>query len=155
MGHILGFLFWDIPGWLVGGSLLDQCIFGSIEVAGDLEINSLHMGGNRADKLPYNGGVLFINSTSLTLNKGRRTRVWNLLQVPQWGIFGHSHCPPQTHEAGLGRQQAPRSFQHPRSPRCTTSPCRLQGPSSGQQPHQLRPNLSFLPLLVSAPCSPA
>ena len=36
MDCILGLPVWDILDWLIGGRLLDLCIFGSIEVAGDL-----------------------------------------------------------------------------------------------------------------------
>ena len=43
-------------------------------------------------QLPHVGGIFFVNSISLTLNRGKRSRVWDLLWVPQWGIFGHSYC---------------------------------------------------------------
>ena len=91
MDCILGLPFWDILGWRIGRRLLDLGIFDSIKVAGDLEISSLHMGVNHTYQLPHAGGILFVSSISLILNWGKRSWVWNLLWVPQWGIFGHSH----------------------------------------------------------------
>ena len=91
MDCVLGLPFWDILDLLIGGRLLGLYVFGSIKVAGDLEINNFHMVVNHLHQLLNAGGILFVNSTSLTLNGGS-SRVWNLLWVPQWGIFGHSHC---------------------------------------------------------------
>ena len=82
MDCVLGLPFWDILDLLIGRRLLGLYVFGSIKVAGDLEINNLHMVVNHLHQLPNAGGILFVNSTSLTLNGGS-SRVWNLLWVPQ------------------------------------------------------------------------
>lgn len=66
---------------MIGGKWLGLYILGGFEVAGDLEINHLHVGVNRAHQLPYARGVLFVSGTSLTLKEGRRSQVWNLLRV--------------------------------------------------------------------------
>ena len=104
MGHFVGLLDGDILDWW----LLDLCIFDSIKVAGSLQIN---MSINCFHQLPHAWGILFISSISsisLTLHGGRGSRVQDLLQIPQWGIFEHPYilkgchlCLPEPMKPGL------------------------------------------------------
>ena len=77
---------------ILGQRLLDFFIFSNIEVVGSLEIDGIHMGINGSHQLPHTRGIFFIGSTHLTLNRGRKSQVWDLLQVPQWGILEHPYC---------------------------------------------------------------
>ena len=95
-------------------------VLSSIEIAGDLEIDHLHMGVNRAYQLPHAGVVLFINDISLTLDLrggvelGREfaqgTLAGNPLLLPL--PIRLPATPPRTHDAGLDGQWASQSFQH-------------------------------------------
>ena len=87
MDCFVGLLAEDVLGWW----LLDLRIIGGIEVAGSLEINSLCMSIDLSYQLLHTWGIFLINSTSLTLHWRRGSWVWDLLWIPQWGIFGHSY----------------------------------------------------------------
>ena len=62
--------------------MLGLYIYGSVEVAGNLKVDHLHVRINCVQKLPYTGGVLLINGNGLTLNEGRGSQVGNLIEIP-------------------------------------------------------------------------
>lgn len=49
-----------------------------IKVHGDFKVNQLHIGVDLAYQLPCARGVLFVNGTGLTLNRGRKWGEGNL-----------------------------------------------------------------------------
>ena len=63
-----------------------------IKVAGDLQIRILHVSINGFHQFPHIGGILVINSISLALDQGSKSRAGDMFRVPQLGVPGHSHC---------------------------------------------------------------
>ena len=57
-------------------------VISGVEIASNLEINVLYMISNRLGQLPHARGIFFIYDTSLTLDGGRWSQVWDLRQIP-------------------------------------------------------------------------
>ena len=62
--------------------MLGLYIYDGVEVAGNLNVDHLHMRINCMQKLFHAGGVLLISGKGLTLNEGRGSQVGNLLEIP-------------------------------------------------------------------------
>ena len=68
---------------LVAGDTLSQwllalCIISNIQVAGDLEIDSICMGVDRLDQLLHAGSLLLVCRISLTLDEGWSCQIRDL-----------------------------------------------------------------------------
>lgn len=107
MGCFIGLLGGDVLGWW----LLGLCITGNIKVAGNLEINCIHVGINRLDQLPYVGGLFLVCSIDLTLGgkveepgKGFDLGFSKGSPRPLLSPEGPPTNPPRTHGAVLNGQ---------------------------------------------------
>ena len=158
MGCIIGVLVWDV----LSRQLLGFFIFRGIEVAGDLEINGLHMGVNCLHQLPHAGWYLYHRQRQLGSQweeqesgmgfvPGSLVGSPRALPTPE----GQPTTPPRTLGPELGGQQAPQSSWHLQSLHCTTCSYKPRGLRSDRPLHQHGPGLSFPPVPTLAPFPPA
>lgn len=97
MNCIIDRLIWDILGRRLLGSLIPK----RIKVADDVEVHDLHVGVYCLHQLLQDKGIFIINYINLALNGRSEDWAWNLLQVPQRRILGHSQRLEGSHSSFL------------------------------------------------------